>query len=326
MQQAHAMRENISPCPSSWYLVERSASVRPGKIVPAKIGADDLVLFRSSNDNQVHALAAHCIHMGCHLRAGQIVGDHIRCPLHFREFDGSGRCRSPGTPPQPTYPTIERFGAVFVFIGGEPVFDLPAPHQQPAEYFATLITKSFEFPLPWHALVANGCDLDHLQTVHRRRLRERPTVGLLSPGVFHLRYRTEVTGRSVADRLMRWISRNDIRAAISCYGGSLMLVESQIGDRQSFLLMSMRPTRDATSIRGIVGLPRRGGDLIAGILVRFAAWLFLAFLKRDFEILEGLRLHRPTPILTDGDRYMSELFDYFVSLDQNSARLGTSVR
>ncbi len=298
----------------------RSSKLKPGKIAPASLGDHQIVLFRGSDDKQVHALAAHCIHMGCHLKAGKVIGDHIRCPLHFRQFDGSGKCRTVEMPAQPTYPAIERFGAIFVFLGKGPVPEFPTPYQQSPDRFATLTTRPFEFALPWYALIANGCDLDHLQTVHQRRLKEPPEVGALSPGIFRIRYRTEVVGSSLADRLVRRISGGEIRATISCFGGSLMLVESQLGKRKSFLLLSMRPKRDGTSIQGIVGLRRRGSKLVSVMSVHVAGWLFLSFLKRDLAILDDLKLHRPAPALSDGDRYMSQLFDYFNSLDRRPAR------
>jgi len=173
-------------------------------------------------------------------------------------------------------------------------------------------------------LIANGCDLDHLQTVHLRRLKEPPEVGPVSPWSFRVRYRSQVIGDRLADHVMRRLSGDDVRITTSCFGGSLLLVESRLKDRKSFLILSMRPRRDATSIQGIVGLPRRGNALIDAISVRAAAWLFLSFLKRDAAILDGLRLHRPNPPLGDGDRYMSQLFDYFHGLDRSAISMISS--
>jgi phenylpropionate dioxygenase-like ring-hydroxylating dioxygenase large terminal subunit len=319
----HPSPGEITACPSSWYLVDRSSSLAPGQICHATIGGQDLVLFRGADDGQVHALAAHCMHMGCHLKGGTVIGDRIRCPLHFRQFDGAGRVRSTSStgpsrdlPVQPTYPVLERFGAIFVFLGPEAAFEFPAPHQQSPERYVTLVTAPFEFPLPWYALIANGCDLDHLQAVHLRRLKEPPRVGPLAPSHFQIRYRSEVIGDTLPDRVMKRISGNDIRATITSFGGSLMQVESSLRGRRSFLLLSMRPRGEGTSVQGVVGLSRCGNALWDQIRIRTAAWLFLSFLKRDLSILDGLRLHRPSPPLTDGDRYICRLFDYFHGLDR----------
>lgn len=316
---------SITPCPSTWYLVGAEAELRPGRLLTVTVAGTELVLFRDAG-GKAHALAAHCVHMGCHLKHGQVVEDRLRCPLHFREFDGAGRCRAlPGgnvsdSAMQPTYLVIERYGGIFVFIGSTPAFDLSQPHGRPIDDFVTQATPAYEFQLPWYALIANGCDLDHLQTVHLRKLREPPQVEILPPNRFRIRYRTKVIGKRLADRLMRYLSGDDIRATITCIGGSLMMVESTIRNRESFLFLSMRPLEGYTSVRGIVGLDRRGSGLLDHLRVRLATWLFMSFLRRDVGILDGQRPHRPAPIATDGDRYSSLLFDYFEGLDQT--RLG----
>jgi hypothetical protein len=120
---------------------------------------------------------------------------------------------------------------------------------------------------------------------------------------------------------MRRLSGDDIRATITCLGGSLMLVESTIKNRRSFLLLSMRPKNGVTSAQGIVGLPCGRFGLLDRLAVRLTAWLFLSFLQRDLEILDGQRVHRPSPVVTDGDRYVSMLFDYFESLDRSALTL-----
>jgi len=96
-----------------------------------------------------------------------------------------------------------------VFVGRGPASEFPVPHGQAPETFVTQVTAPTDFPLAWHALIANGCDLDHLQTVHLRRLKEPPEVGRVSPQAFRVRYRTAVIGRRPADWLMRWLSGDD---------------------------------------------------------------------------------------------------------------------
>jgi aminopyrrolnitrin oxygenase len=316
----------IPDCPGSWYLACLAADLKAGQVKALTIGERELVLFRDW-DGAAHALAAHCVHMGCHLKHGSVIEDRLRCPLHFRQFDGAGRCRAvPGgkadaAPGQPTFPLHEQFGALFVFVGRGPAGPFPTPHDLPPEAYATLVMAPFSFPLPWYGLIANGCDLDHLQTVHLRRLKEPPTVGPLPQHRFQVRYRTRVIGHRLADRVMRWLSGDDIRAAITVFGGSLMLVESTIKSRRSFLLLSMRPVDGGTGIRCVVGLPGGRSAVLNYLSVRLSAWLFLSFLKRDVNILKGQRLHRPAHLATDGDRYVSQLFDYFEALDEPALSL-----
>jgi nitrite reductase/ring-hydroxylating ferredoxin subunit len=312
----------ITTCPSTWYLIAAGSELRPGQVLAATVGATELVLFRDAS-GAAHALAAHCVHMGCHLKTGTVIGDRLRCPLHFRQFDGSGRCRgapggkTAGAPSQPTHPLIERYGALFVFVGPGPAPDFPMPHDLGDANCATRILPSVAFPLPWHGLVANGCDLDHLQSVHLRQLKAPPEVGPIPGGRFQVRYRTRILGQRPGDVLLRRLSGDEVRATITLIGGSLMVVESTIGRRRSFLMLSMRPdTSGGTSIRCMVGLPRGRTRLGDALAVRIAAWLFFSFLRRDVGVLDGQRLHRPHVQLTTGDRYLAELYDYFESLGQ----------
>ena len=305
----------ITPCPSTWYLVAASTELRPRGILATTIGATELVLFRDEA-GLAHALAAHCVHMGCHLKTGTVIDDRLRCPLHFRQFDGAGRCRAVpggktiGAPGQPTYPLIERYGALFVYLGDAPVLDLPVPHDLPEAACVARVLPPVSFPLPWHGLIANGCDLDHLQTVHLRQLKAPPEVGAQPGRRFQVGYITRILGRRPGDILLRHLSGDEVRATITCVGGSFMLVESTIGRHRSFLMLSMRPDgHGGTAIRCITGLPRGRTRLGDALAVRVAAWLFYSFLRRDVGVLDGQRLHRPQALLTAGDRYLAQLYD-----------------
>ena len=303
-------------CPQSWYLVAAADDLGPGRILAAEVGGEELVVYRGGLDGRARAMAAHCAHLGAHLKHGRVTGDGIRCALHHRVFDGDGACRGiPGARPegaalrQATFPVVERFGGVWVFLGDGDPFEFPVPALARAGEVATRLIAPRRFPLPWSVLIANGCDIDHLQTVHHRRLRAEPELLRPAPHRMEVAYEASVTGRGLSDRLMRRLAGDRIRARISCLGGSLMIVESALGDRQSFLMLSMVPGTGGTTIRGVAGVagpPGLGGRLKA----RLAAWLFTSFLERDVEFLEGLRLTRPPVEVTLGDRFMSRVFDY----------------
>src|SRR5262249_26399157 len=79
-------------CVQSWYLACRSAELRPGKVLSCDLAGTLVVVFRGRS-GAIHALSAHCAHMGTHLGKAEVVGDCLRCPLHFWEYDGEGRCR-----------------------------------------------------------------------------------------------------------------------------------------------------------------------------------------------------------------------------------------
>ena len=69
-------------------------------------------------------------------------------------------------------PVIERFDCIFVFAGKAAAFDLPMPEICALGPFTTRSLPPQALSLSWSALVANGMDIDHLQAIHGRALRE----------------------------------------------------------------------------------------------------------------------------------------------------------
>ena len=87
----------------------------------------DFVLFRDS-DGVARCLSNSCCHRGASLAAGTRRDGLIVCPQHGWEYNGEGQCklipagtRTPTEPPKkarvPSYPTEEKYGMVFAFLG-----------------------------------------------------------------------------------------------------------------------------------------------------------------------------------------------------------------
>ena len=290
--------------PRSWYLVCRSSELRPGGVVSRDFLGRPIVLFRTP-DGAAHALSAHCAHMGAHLGRGTVVGDCLRCPLHHWEFDRSGACRNRPATDSPVgsngavvaatdpggqlpYPVAERYGGVFVFNGPRPLYPAPSFDGIAEADLRNGVGPAVIMRCPWIAPVANGFDMQHLQTVHGRALREPPEVDRPDPFRFRLRYLSRVTGRGPADRVMRWLSGDRISVRLTCWGGTVMMVESRAGRSGSLLLVGMMPTGDGVAVTPVFCVPRArvpGPDLLRLGLSR---WLFTAFLRKDVGIMEDM--------------------------------------
>ncbi len=305
--------------PENWYILASSREVRPGKIVARSIGDRELVLFRTEA-GALGAFDAHCAHMGCHLRHGAVVGERLGCALHSREIEASGKFLRPdGTSSsrllQPSYPVAEKYGAVFVYLGAKPRFPLPVPDILDEADLLAEPAGEYRTRTPWYALIANGCDMEHLLAVHGRTLKEPPVVSRPDGQSFRIAYHTAVAGNTPADRVMRKLSGDGIRASLTAIGGTTMLVQSFAGPRPSIFLFSMCPEADGgTLIRGVVGLKGRAKNPLDRLKLRAARWLFLSFLRKDFRVLDGLEWHPPADLLTSGDRTTRKLFDYFHEL------------
>ena len=94
----------------------------------------NFVVFRDSegNPNTLHDI---CIHRGASLSEGLIKKDCIQCPYHGWQFDGKGECKKipslgkdakiPKRAKIDAYPTEEKYGIVFAFLGELPKSQRP---------------------------------------------------------------------------------------------------------------------------------------------------------------------------------------------------------
>jgi phenylpropionate dioxygenase-like ring-hydroxylating dioxygenase large terminal subunit len=284
--------------PRAWYMVARSADLpRAGdrRVVSRDLFGHALVLFRAS-DGALHCFDAHCPHMGTHLGAAAVNKDCLQCPMHHWRFNTAGHCGGGGGDAGRnnlrTWPIAERYGAVFVFMGPEPLFDLPRFDLPDAALLAAT-GRSVDVQCPWISVSANAYDMQHLRTVHGRALRDPPVVERLDPYRLRLRYVSRVTGTGLADRIMKWLSEDTIRVTITCYGGPLFTVESTLKSRQSLLLLGIMPTTSGVTITPVFIRKRGGIPAIDRVGIALAGWLFMRFLEKDLGALHRMRFRVP---------------------------------
>ncbi|MBZ4374819.1 Rieske 2Fe-2S domain-containing protein [Corallococcus sp. AS-1-6] len=303
--------------PRSWYLVTPSESLRPGHAMGVQVGGQEVVLFRSQQ-GRVHALSAHCPHLGAHLKHGTVQGELLRCPLHHWSFDGGGRCRAvPGRsdvsalPGPRAWPVEERFGGVLVFNGPEALF--PPPDLGGGEHVWD-VGPAVTVGCPWLPLAANSFDLDHLRTVHHRELWDTPAWETPDRYTLRLRYTSRVIGTGASDRLMKALSGNRIRVELTLHGGTLISVKSDLGRARGLLLASLTPVAEGTSVR--LAVAARPGRIpgAAALVLGVSRWLYTSFLRRDVAVLDGMRFNVAT---ATADPVMRQLLDFAVGLPED---------
>src|SRR5258708_15871817 len=217
-------------------MVAPSKTLAPGKILRFDLGDIPIVLFRGRDDRAVHALPAHCLHQGVDLRNGTVIGDCIRCPLHHWEY---------GTR---DFVVAERYGMIFIHPGEFPLLPIPDFQSVDPETLCFQAGTSVELDCPWYVPVANAFDMTHLRTVHRRELKMTPETTSPNAMTIVTRYATAVMGRSWSDRAMRFLSRNHIEVTVTCAGGTMVIIEATAGRQRSYIIVSLRPTREGVSI------------------------------------------------------------------------------
>jgi phenylpropionate dioxygenase-like ring-hydroxylating dioxygenase large terminal subunit len=161
---------------NQWYVVLDSNEVGAHPIGVTRLG--EKMVFWRDQDGAVRAAVDRCPHRGVALSAGKIEADHLQCPFHGFEFDGSGKCvlipangRNgivPNAMRLDIYPTYEAHGLIWLWWGSQPSEELPAP-----EFFGNL-DDSFYYGSahdPWDAhysrVIENQLDVVHLPFIHR---------------------------------------------------------------------------------------------------------------------------------------------------------------
>lgn len=75
---------------NQWYAVLDAREVRKNRLTGATRCGEKLVFWRDSQD-QVHCIYDKCCHRGASLCKGKPAGDHVACPFHGFEYDGTGK-------------------------------------------------------------------------------------------------------------------------------------------------------------------------------------------------------------------------------------------
>ncbi|MGD9769620.1 MAG: Rieske 2Fe-2S domain-containing protein, partial [Pseudolabrys sp.] len=140
----------------SWYPICLSSEVPKGTVIGSSFLDGHVTIFRG-DDGIARVVSAYCPHAGANLSAGKVVGNNVRCAFHHWEFDGAGICQKTGVGDKPprdaclfNFPSVERWGIVWIFNGETPLFDLPDVGHAEDEMIigAYKVDKPFECD-PW---------------------------------------------------------------------------------------------------------------------------------------------------------------------------------
>ncbi len=159
-----------------WYVAEESQNIGDTPVQARMLG-QDFVLFRDQSGT-VNCLSNVCVHRGGSLAHGKRKGDCVECPYHGWQFDGAGACtripsmgpdaKIPGRAKVDAYPTLERYGLIFAYLGDldeadrPPLMDIPEWGQ---EGWRSTFLK-FDWNFDYKRSVENGIDLAHNEFVH----------------------------------------------------------------------------------------------------------------------------------------------------------------
>ncbi|MCP4139118.1 MAG: aromatic ring-hydroxylating dioxygenase subunit alpha [Chloroflexi bacterium] len=148
----------------------------------------EFVIYRTSNGT-ANVMSDLCVHRGGALSDGWMEGDCVVCPYHGWEFKPDGACSK--IPAQPdlnvpkkarvdAYPTIERYGYIWAFLGDLPESERPPfpelPHFDDPKF--RTIRGTYEWPVYYERAFENSLDAAHAPFVHGGAFgnRENPAI------------------------------------------------------------------------------------------------------------------------------------------------------
>ena len=166
---------------NNWYVACAASDVVPGKPTRVQMLGCHFVLFRDAT-GAVACLADTCPHRGAALGDGEIVGHEVACPYHGWRFGADGRCTQipalgPDVAPPKrvrvdTYPTQEKYGWVWAFLGDLPAAQRPKIPDLFPEFDDTThwrrMPYAFEAKANWMRFEENSLDTAHTNFVHRQ--------------------------------------------------------------------------------------------------------------------------------------------------------------
>lgn len=309
--ERHLRSLGLPVAPQGWYYACASSDLKRGGTFPVGFHGHDLIVFRSES-GKLGGFSARCLHMGADLKGAQVCGESLRCPFHHWKFDRQGHCTEVPGEPVPSrvgklrsYHVEERQGAVFLYSGSVPLFDLPFfDNRDPEEYLLSRPLQ-YDIDVPWYAAPMNGWDLRHFEIVHGRRLTRPAEVTEPGPHCLRIVLHTEISGHALIDRALKAVNGKDVRLEMTCFRGNYMLAHARFGRVTSYMLFSIHPQPGMKCRAHLFAFsPRRSGWGPAGALVQSVELALRRMLTDMFfrnEAHEFKGVHYREATLTDRD-------------------------
>lgn len=160
-----------------WYAAALSSEVTMEKPIKVKMLGQHFALFRDSSGT-ARCVSDICIHRCASLSGGKVKGDCVECPYHGWQFDGDGVCQRipsmgvnakiPARAKIDGYPTQEKYGLVFAFLGNLPEDERPPLPEIPewGQEDWRCINLEYGWKAGWERSIEAALDPAHAEFVH----------------------------------------------------------------------------------------------------------------------------------------------------------------
>jgi len=294
-----------------WYWLCRSRALRRGKVRALRLLGRDLAVYRGE-DGGIVALDAYCAHMGAHLAEGRVEGNALRCFFHHWRYDSDGRCNdipclgneSIARIKVRSWPTAERYGMVWLWVGESPAHGVPEVPELAGERCATLIANRFEKRCHPNVLLINAIDEQHFHSVHRLpgSILCMEAVPRSSANV-EFRNIGHVPTSSWLGRLVARFYKGPLTYSMSYWYGSLGFVTFGPDFLHFHLMFALRRSDEGGTEGQTIAFTRYRsgwlGWLISKLLLHFTALAARYFAHGDTRVFQTIRFRFGNPIVAD---------------------------
>ena len=310
-----------------WYWAIASKKLKSQPLAVNLLGRD-LVLYRQQTGEPV-ALDARCPHLGASLAQGTVKDGNIQCPLHHWQFDQQGRCISQcaaSGQPSPlritvkAWPIAERYGLVWVWVGGESSETAALPHVPELRDQACEASLSYHFRRNCHpnVVLINAIDAHHFNSVHDLPLDIRFETKALNNRAITFCNTTRGGEASRFVRLIRPLYPEAVTYRLCYWYGSTGTVTVGPDFLNFYLMFALRPTAGGGTEGWVIVLtPERLGAmgwLINRVLLRVSKGVANYFAKGDREVFDSIKFDFKTPLQAD-----QSILDFIQHIEQQPA-------
>ncbi|QLE57323.1 aromatic ring-hydroxylating dioxygenase subunit alpha [Nostoc sp. TCL26-01] len=290
-----------------WYWVIPSQSLSIGEVKPVTILGKNLVIYRGKNRRVVIG-DAYCPHMGAHLAKGEVVGNELRCGFHHWQFNSEGICvdipclAAPLPLKLKTWPTVERYGGIWVWTGETPKQTLPFVPELELQELVSGLGSSFVVDCHPSILMTNAIDTQHFQAIHKLPLEMSFDKQELHQNaiIFH---KNKCHNKSLLFiRFFRPLYKNPVYSICYWYGSTFTVTVGTDSLRLHLMMTLRLVAGNKVAVQPIFLTKKRRG-FTGWLFNRFVLWLTYIllhyFLKDDVQILETMQFDLRTPIKAD---------------------------
>jgi phenylpropionate dioxygenase-like ring-hydroxylating dioxygenase large terminal subunit len=291
----------ISATPKSWYFGCSSHELKPGEQKLINLGQISVLLVRYK-DSSIRAYSGRCPHMNTELKSSfDCRSEKIICPMHNWVFDQKGNCIGiPGASPSSiplwakleVYPTQEKWGSVFFFLGPEPTFALPFFEDLESSRINQSPVFSVAQQNKWYMAAANGFDLHHFQYVHHRHVLKHQIISSDSQFNKNISIQFENRSQKIQDYLMRFLFGKNGQLDFSVWGGNFVLATLKQGQLRNYMMIINSPTGESSSqAHFILFKPQKNGfRIVDKFLLRVQRFFTQIFFEDEARMAGGVDL------------------------------------